>query len=180
VLLDFFAVFRWVMIFLALQLGFALIYYLGPDVKQEFKFITPGSFLAVLLDFFAVFRWVMIFLALQLGFALIYYLGPDVKQEFKFITPGSILAVLLLIAASLVFKFYATHFGNYSATYGSIGAVIILMFWLYIAGLVILLGSEINALVEHYAPGGKEKGEKVEGQHGRRAPGTPPPPPRRS
>lgn len=175
----------------ARSISFGLSLLFGVLVIGAFSLVVLGGvlqgwigewfgFSPVLLDFFAVFRWVMIFLALQLGFALIYYLGPDVKQEFKFITPGSILAVLLLIAASLVFKFYATHFGNYSATYGSIGAVIILMFWLYIAGLVILLGSEINALVEHYAPGGKEKGEKVEGQHGRRAPGTPPPPPRRS
>ncbi|HJW23859.1 MAG TPA: YihY/virulence factor BrkB family protein [Rhodocyclaceae bacterium] len=133
----------------------------------------------LLLDFFALFRWVMIVLALLLGFALIYYLGPDVEQEFKFITPGSVLAALLLVAASLAFKVYATNFGDYNATYGSIGAVIILMLWLYIAGLVILLGSEINALIEHYAPEGKEKGEKVEGEHGPTPTGAakPPPPP---
>lgn len=133
----------------------------------------------LLLTFFAIFRWVMIVLALLLGFALIYYLGPDVKQEFKFITPGSALATLLLVAASLAFKVYATNFGDYNATYGSIGAVIILMLWLYIAGLVILLGSEINALIEHYAPEGKEKGEKVEGEHGPTPTGAakPPPPP---
>lgn len=138
----------------------------------------------VLLGFFAVFRWVMIVLALLLGFALIYYLGPDVEQSFKFITPGSVLGVVLLIAASLAFKFYATNFGDYNATYGSIGAVIILMLWLYITGLVLLLGSEINALIEHYAPDGKEKGEKVEGQHGGPdiggpAKAPPPPPPSR-
>lgn len=133
----------------------------------------------LLLDFFALFRWVMIVLALLLGFALIYYLGPDVEQEFRFITPGSVLAALLLVAASLAFKVYATNFGDYNATYGSIGAVIILMLWLYIAGLVILLGSEINALIEHYAPEGKEKGEKVEGEHGPTPTGAakPPPPP---
>lgn len=129
-----------------------------------------------LLTFFAAFRWAMILLALLLGFALIYYLGPDVEQEFVFITPGSVLGVTLLIGASLAFKFYATNFGDYNATYGSIGAVIILMLWLYIAGLVILLGSEINALVEHYAPGGKEKGEKAEGRQPGKATSPPPPP----
>ncbi|MBS1189727.1 MAG: hypothetical protein H6R10_1519 [Rhodocyclaceae bacterium] len=119
-----------------------------------------------LLVFFEAFRWVMILVALLLGFALVYYLGPDVKQRFAFITPGSVLGALLLVAASLGFKFYVANFGNYNATYGSIGAVIILMFWLYIAGLVMLLGSEVNALIEHYAPNGKEKGERAPARPG--------------
>jgi membrane protein len=116
------------------------------------------------LIFFALFRWIVILLALLLGFAVIYRFGPDVEQKFKFITPGSLLGVALLIAVSLGFAYYTSHFANYSATYGSIGAVIILMLWLYIAGLVILIGSEINALIEHYSPEGKRKGEKKEGE----------------
>ena len=118
------------------------------------------GFADALVTFFAVFRWIVIVLALLLGFAIIYYVGPNVEQKFKFITPGSLLGVTLLIIMSLGFTLYIRNFANYSATYGSIGAVIILMLWLYIAGLVILLGSEINALVEHYSPEGKEKGEK--------------------
>lgn len=116
------------------------------------------------LSIFAVFRWVVIVLALLLGFALIYKFAPNVEQKFRFITPGSVLGVALLVIASLGFAIYVTNFADYSATYGSIGAVIILMFWLYIAGLVILLGSEINALIEHYSPEGKRKGEKAEGK----------------
>lgn len=122
------------------------------------------GFNQVLLTFFVVFRWAVILLALLLGFAIIYRYGPDVEQKFSFITPGSILGVTLLIVVSLGFANYTSHFANYSATYGSIGAVIILMLWLYIAGLVILVGSEINALVEHYSPKGKRKGEKKEGE----------------
>lgn len=68
------------------------------------------------------------------------------------------------MAASLGFAFYAQNFGDYDATYGSIGAVIVLMLWLYIAGLTILLGSEVNSLVEHHAASGKKKGERVEGE----------------
>jgi YihY family inner membrane protein len=117
-----------------------------------------------LLMAFSVFRWVMIVLALLLAFALIYYLAPNVEQRFVFITPGSVLATVLLVIASLGFSLYASRFGNYDATYGSIGAVILLMLWLYIAGLVILVGSEINVLVETYAPEGKVKGERVEGE----------------
>lgn len=117
-----------------------------------------------LLTIFAVFRWIVIVLALLLGFALIYKFAPNVEQKFRFITPGSVIGVLLLIIASLGFAIYVANFADYSATYGSIGAVIILMFWLYVAGLVILVGSEINALIEHYSPEGKRKGEKTEGE----------------
>jgi membrane protein len=123
------------------------------------------GFSGALLTFFVVFRWVVIVLALLLGFAIIYKYAPNVEQKFRFITPGSVLGVTLLVIVSLGFAFYASNFGNYDATYGSIGAVIILMMWLYIAGLVILIGSEINALIEHYSPHGKQKGEKKEGEH---------------
>jgi membrane protein len=122
------------------------------------------GFTGALLTFFAVFRWVVIVLALLLGFAMIYRYGPNVQQKFSFITPGSVFGVTLLIIVSLGFAIYTRNFADYSATYGSIGAVIILMLWLYIAGLVILIGSEINALLEHYSPEGKRKGEKKEGE----------------
>jgi membrane protein len=120
------------------------------------------GFSDALLAFFAAFRWVMIVLALLLGFALIYRYAPNVEQRFAFVTPGSVIGVLLLIAASLGFALYTRNFGDYDATYGSIGAVIMLMLWLYITGLVILIGSEINALLEHYSPEGKRKGRKRE------------------
>ncbi len=123
---------------------------------------------APLLIFFAIFRWVVIALLLLGAFSLTYYYGPDVEQKFTFITPGAVMGVVILAVASLAFRFYVENFGDYAATYGSIGAVIILMLWLYIAGLVILLGSEINALAEHYAPDGKNKGERKEPAHGER------------
>ena len=118
----------------------------------------------ILITFFVVFRWIVILLLLLLGFALIYYYGPDVEQDFKFITPGSVFGVVVLLLASLAFRLYVSNFSNYSATYGSLGAVIILLLWLYIAGLVMLVGSEINALAEHYHPTRKSKGEKREPQ----------------
>lgn len=111
---------------------------------------------------FAAFRWIAIVLALLLAFALTYYYGPDVEQRFRFVTLGSVVGVVLLALASVVFRIYVSRFAHYSATYGSLGAVIILLLWLYIAGWALLLGSEINALLEHYHPGGKQKGEKRE------------------
>ncbi len=117
-----------------------------------------------LLIFFAVFRWVVIVFAMLLGFAIIYRFAPNVEQKFRFITPGSLIGAALLILVSLGFAAYTSNFADYDATYGSIGAVIILMLWLYITGLVILIGSEINVLLEHYSPKGKLKGEKKEGE----------------
>ena len=102
-----------------------------------------------LLMFFAVFRWVIIMLALLLAFALVYYLAPNVRRPFAIIAPGNVTATFLLSAASLGFRLYTSNFVDFGATYGSIGAVIVLMLWLYIAGFVILLGAEINVAVEH-------------------------------
>jgi len=111
---------------------------------------------------FQALRWGIVLGALLLAFGVMYYFGPDVEQKFRFISPGAIGGVVLLILASLAIKLYVTNFSDYSKTYGSLGAVIVLMLWLNVTGLVILLGSEVNALLEHYSPEGKEKGEKRE------------------
>jgi membrane protein len=146
------------LLFTVLVIGdFALIVLGG--VLQDWLGARIG-FSGALLTAFAVFRWVVIVAGLLLGFALIYFLAPDVKQKFVFITPGSVVGTLVLAGASLGFAWYVQNFGDYSATYGSLGAVIVLMLWLYIAGLVILLGSEINVLVEHHSPEGKNLGER--------------------
>ena len=100
-----------------------------------------------LLTFFVWFRWVVIVSALVLGFALIYFLAPNLKQPFALVTPGSVAGALLLVLASLGFARYVQSFGDYSAMYGSVGAMIVLMLWLYMTGLAILIGAELNALV---------------------------------
>ena len=118
-----------------------------------------------ILALFSLTRLIVVVVSVALAFSLTYYFGPDVKQKFLFVTPGTLFGLVLFVLASLAFKSYVENFGNYNATYGSIGAIIILMLWLNILGLVILFGSEVNALVEHYSPEGKAKGEKIEGQH---------------
>jgi membrane protein len=122
------------------------------------------GFSAMLLTVFTLFRWAIIVLALLLGLAVIYCYGPNVERPFAFITPGSVFGVGLLIVASLGFSFYTRNFADYDATYGSIGAMIVLMLWLYIAGLVILVGSEINAMLEHESREGTRRGGKNEGE----------------
>ena len=82
-------------------------------------------------------------------FALIYYFGPDVQvKRWHWLTPGSALGMLGWFVASLGLRVYVHYFNNYSATYGSLGTVIILLTWFYITGLMLLLGGEINSEIE--------------------------------
>jgi membrane protein len=111
-----------------------------------------------------ILRWPVIVFFLILALALIYYLAPDVEQEWKWITPGAVCAVLAWIVASLGFAFYVNNFGSYNKTYGSIGTVIVLLTWMYVTGLLILVGGEINSEIEHAAPSGKAPGEKEQPQ----------------
>ena len=106
------------------------------------------GFSALLLGFFVVFRWVVIVLSLMLAISLIYYLAPNRANPFRLVTAGSVTATTLLVVASYVFSLYTSHFGNYSNVYGSIGAMVLLMLWLYIAGLVILAGAEVDEILE--------------------------------
>jgi len=100
-----------------------------------------------------------------LAFAVLYYWAPDVEQKrWYWITPGSIIGVLLWIAASAAFRAYLHFLNNYSATYGSLGAVIILLLWFYITSLAFLVGAEINATIEHAAAEHGRADAKLKGE----------------
>ena len=109
-------------------------------------------------------QWPIAFALVSGGVALIYYFAPDADQDWVWLTPGAVTATLLWIAASLAFKYYVANWGNYTETYGLIGAVMILLLWFYISGLVILVGAEMNAEIEHASLYGKDPGEKFPGQ----------------
>lgn len=113
----------------------------------------------------SVVRWPVIVFLMTFAIALIYYFMPDVEQEWRWVTPGSAFAVLMWIAMSLGFRVYVDNFGQYDRTYGSIGAVIVLLTWMYLSGVTLLVGGEINAEIEHAAAGGKNKGEKKMPSH---------------
>ena len=88
---------------------------------------------------------------LTLAVATAFFYAPDVKRKQKWVTPGSIFAVLGWICASLGFSYYINNFGSYDRTYGTFGAVIIILLWLYISGLVMLVGAAINSELERGA-----------------------------
>jgi membrane protein len=105
-------------------------------------------------------QWLVVLVALLAAFALAYFFGPQVEQEWEWITPGSTLGVLTLVAASLGFRLYLYFGPSYSAAYGALASVVVMLLWLYLAGLALLVGAEVNCVIEHAAPHGKAKGEK--------------------
>jgi membrane protein len=98
--------------------------------------------------------------------ALVYYLFPKTDQPFRFITPGAVIAVIVWVAASLGFSFYVKSFANYSATYGALGAVIVLLLYFFISSAIMLFGAEINAEVYQQVAGGSEDGRDDEEKPG--------------
>jgi membrane protein len=90
-------------------------------------------------------RWPIVLVLMILVVSLVYYAAPNLKQPFQFITVGAIVAVLIWILASLAFGYYVQNFGNYNKTYGSLGAVVILLMYFFLSAAVMLFGAEINA-----------------------------------
>ena len=111
-----------------------------------------------------ILQWPVVLCLVASGIGLIYYFAPDAEQEWVWITPGSALATLLWLAVSLGFKVYLKFFGDYNETYGTIGAIIVLLTWFYLSGLAILIGGELNSEIEHASPYGKDPGEKTPGE----------------
>jgi membrane protein len=95
-------------------------------------------------------RWPVLLVVASFMIAVIYRFGPSRdKPQWRWISPGSIFAAVTWIAASLLFSWYTTHFGSYDKTYGSLGAAIGFMTWIWISTMVILVGAKINAELEH-------------------------------
>jgi len=131
--------------------GLASVYGFGPVFPLTWKII----------------QWPVVLACMILAFALIYFFAPDLhEQAWKWLTPGAAIGVVLWLVVSIAFRAYLHFFNSYSATYGSLGAVIILMLWLYFTGAAVLIGGEVNSEIENAAakegePEAKEKGEKA-------------------
>jgi membrane protein len=106
--------------------------------------------------------WILAAAFLGLSFASVYYWGPDLrKRQWHWITPGATLGIVCWLLASVGFRAYLYYFDSYSVTYGSLGAVIILLMWFYITGLMLLLGAEFNSELEAAAMEAKLEREKA-------------------
>jgi len=113
-------------------------------------------------------RWVVIVLLLIGALALLYRYGPSRNEpEWKWVSPGSILAAVLWLLASVALSIYAQNFANYDETYGSLGAVIGFMIWMWVSSTIIVAGAELNAEAEHQtAKDSTEGGDKPMGVRG--------------
>jgi membrane protein len=95
-------------------------------------------------------RWPALLAGVVLGLSLLYRYGPSRdKADWRWVTPGGIVAAVLWVVGSMLFSWYAANFGSYNETYGSLGAAIGFMTWIWISTIIILLGAEMNAEMEH-------------------------------
>jgi membrane protein len=121
----------------------------GPEIGGYVQRLTglPGVFLL----FWGALSWVLAFLVVTLALAVLYYLAPNAGLPFKWITPGGFMATVLMLAASVALNLYVSNIGRYDQVYGQLGAVVVLMLWLYVTGLMVLIGVEMNAVLARMA-----------------------------
>jgi membrane protein len=105
--------------------------------------------------------WPILFCEVLLAFSLVYYFAPDVEQRFRWVGLGSIMAVTSWLVFSVLFSLYLVNFGSYNATYGSLAGVAIFLFYIYYSALIMLIGAEMNQIIEGHIPEGKNEGEKT-------------------
>ena len=115
-----------------------------------FAIVPLGPITALMVE---AFRWCAAIFVLMAGLAVIYRYGPNNRGErLRWITPGAVLAVALWAVASYGFSLYLTNFGNYNEVYGSIGAAVAMLMWLFISAFLILLGAVVNLQLTAIAP----------------------------
>lgn len=132
----------------------------GPELLRQF---VPGL---GAFYFWKIAQWPAAALLLILALLCLYRFAPNAQErKWKWLLPGTIVAAVIWVAVSVLFKLYVRHFSDFGLLYGSLGTLIILMFWFYLSGIAILVGAEINATLEDAAAGHGVPGAKQRGRH---------------
>jgi membrane protein len=156
---------KYKLVSLLLTLGIALLVFFALGIVfygGQFLNLLVFPFGLEITSYFILtaFSILIVVIALVLSFALLYNFAPNHHPwKWHWITPGAITAIILWIILSLGFRLYLEFFDSYSKTYGSVGAIIVLLLWLYLTALVILIGGIVNSVFEKNA-----KGEEVKTQ----------------
>ncbi|MBI4781383.1 MAG: YihY/virulence factor BrkB family protein [Oscillatoriophycideae cyanobacterium NC_groundwater_1537_Pr4_S-0.65um_50_18] len=127
-----------------------------------------GSIASELLKFWGWLALPLILLIMSLAFGIIYRYGPSRWNPGQPIMPGAVLAAVIWAIVSNLFRLYVKHFGNYNRVYGAVGAVIVLLLWLYMSSLVLLLGDQLNVTVGEAMLGQSQERQRNEKMQGRR------------
>ena len=107
-------------------------------------------------------QWLVVTIAVLISFAITFYVGPDADQHWEWITPGSLVGTILFLIVSLLFRVYVQNLANYDKTYGSLGGVMVLLFWFWISSVVMLSAAQMNKVIEEASPLGKNYGQKID------------------
>ncbi len=105
-------------------------------------------------------RWAVVLLMLMTSFSLSFYVAPDARQRWEWITPGALLGSLLFLAFCALFRVYVQNFANYNRTYGSLGGVMVILFWFWAVSVLLLSAGALNKVIEDASPLGKSHGQK--------------------
>jgi membrane protein len=137
----------WTTVLLVLVLTTFVLIFVGGEVAQDL--LGTIGLGGVAADVWLIARWPAALVLTMLIYAIVYYAAPNVEvPRFQFISPGAIVGVVAWIFASAGFFFYVSNFSSYSATYGAFAAVVILLVWLWLTNMVLLLGAELNAVID--------------------------------
>jgi membrane protein len=136
--------------------GSLLAIVLWPQIIGWLGMSKPAALLATAV------QWAVVTVMVLLSFALSFYVGPDADQRWEWITPGSLLGTVVFLAMTFGFRLYVQNFANYNKTYGSLGGVMVLLFWFWISSLVLLSAAQMNKVIEDASPLGKNYGQKVD------------------
>jgi membrane protein len=107
-------------------------------------------------------RWAAVFLIVLLSFALAFAVGPAARRRWAWVTPGSLAGAVAFLIFSYLFRLYVQYFGGYDRAYGPLGGIMVLLFWYWAVGLVLLGAAEIDRAIEAAAPLGKSPAQGID------------------